>query len=84
MKRATHLPRSFLWLNATQFFGALNDLAALQRFAKLTPAQVATFGEVSPTALATPQTREAARGIVRAVLDELPDAYDRETYDRKR
>jgi type I restriction enzyme R subunit len=29
------------------------------------------------------ETREAARGLVKAVLDELPDAYDREVWNRK-
>jgi type I restriction enzyme R subunit len=29
------------------------------------------------------ETREAARGVVKDILDELPVAYDPETYDRK-
>lgn len=29
------------------------------------------------------ETREAARGVVKDVLDELPDAYDPETWERK-
>ena len=29
------------------------------------------------------ETREAARGLVKDVLDQLPDAYDEETWNRK-
>jgi type I restriction enzyme R subunit len=29
------------------------------------------------------ETREAARGLVKDILDELPDAYDREVWERK-